>query len=51
MLCIILVLLGLVVLFNLLGSAIALVMLMAVFMIVYGVVLAIIAMNIKEIMA
>lgn len=47
----ILVLLGLVVLFNLFGSAMALLMLLAVFMIVYGVVLAIIAMNIKEIMA
>lgn len=44
-------LLGLIILFNLLGSAIALIMLVALFTIVYGMVLIVLALNIREFMA
>jgi len=47
---IVLVILGLVMLFNLFGSAIALIMLVALFMIIYGMVLVVLALNIRDYM-
>lgn len=48
---IVLVILGLVMLLNLFGSAIALIMLVALFMIIYGMVLIVLALNIREFMS
>jgi len=47
---VVLVILGTVMLFNLFGTAIALIMLNAMFMIIYGMVLIVLAMNIREFM-
>ena len=48
---IVLVILGVVMLLNLLGAAIALIMVNALFMMIYGMVLIVLALNIREFMS